>query len=93
MILTDCLERGAKLVAFVLHMVDDTALTYRSISNYIWAFCSWNRMQRQADPRLGVERWSEFIRSVHVLASNEVSEPRRELPLSLLIEIALRPLT
>jgi hypothetical protein len=69
-------------------MVDDTALAFRSIANYLWAFCSWNRMQRQADPRLGVERWSEFISGVKVLAANETPEPRREMPLSLLIQVA-----
>jgi hypothetical protein len=79
--------RRPKLVAFVLHMVDDTELAYRSISNYLWAFCTWLRMQRQADPRRGVERWSEFMQSVKVIAF-EVSEPRREIPLSLLISVA-----
>jgi hypothetical protein len=75
-----------KLVAFILHMVDDTSLAYRSISNYIWAFCSWNMLQRQADPRKGVERYSEFMQSVKVLAF-EVGEPRREIPLSLVTKM------
>ena len=45
-------------------------------------------MQRQADPRRGVARWSEFISGIRVLTANEVSEPRREMPMSLLISIA-----
>ena len=86
-ILTDAVDRGAKLVTFVLHMVDDSDLSWASIQNYVWAFCTWTVMQRQADPRRGVARWSEFISAVKVLAF-EVGEPRRELPLELLVRVA-----
>ena len=52
-ILTDAADRGAKLVTFVLHMLDDTTLSFGSIANYLWGFCTWNQRQRQADPRRG----------------------------------------
>lgn len=36
-VVTEATDRGAKLVAFVLHMADDTSLVYGSISNYLAA--------------------------------------------------------
>ena len=45
-------------------------------------------MQRQADPRRGVSGWTQFMSSAKVLASNEVSEPRREIPLELMLKMA-----
>lgn len=79
--------RGAQLVAFILYMVDDSDLAWGSIQNYIWAFCTWNVMQRQLDPRRGVARYSEFMSAIKVLAF-EVGEPRREIPLALLEKVA-----
>ena len=35
-ITTDDPERGSKLVALVLTMVDDTELAWTSINNYVW---------------------------------------------------------
>ena len=34
-------ERGGKLAAFVLHLMDDTSLVYTSIQNYVWGWWWW----------------------------------------------------
>ena len=52
---TDDPLRGGQCVAFVLHMVSDTALSWLSIENYVWAWREWMVLQRQADPVQGVD--------------------------------------
>ena len=52
-------ERGGKLAAFVLHMVDQTELVYSSISNYVWGLCTWMGLQRQLESVQGVRRFTE----------------------------------
>jgi hypothetical protein len=60
------------------------AHTYKSITNYVWALCTWNVLKRQADPRTGVERFTEFMQSIKVMAY-EVGEPRMEVDLAVLV--------
>ena len=61
-------------------MVDDTTLTYNSISTYVWGVRTWHVMQHQADPAHGVMLWREFMRSVAAMTA-VVGEPRRQVPL------------
>ena len=86
-IYTDDADRGMKLCAFVLHMMEDTNLVYASIQNYVWGLAVHFQSKRQADPRLDVEHWPDFMASVKVLTW-EPQEPRREIPLSLLMKMA-----
>jgi len=76
---TDDPERGGKCVAFVLHLLDDTALVFKSIDNYVWGFRTWTKLQKQADPIFGVMQWSDFMDAVEVL-SHVPSEPRSGAP-------------
>ena len=59
-------QRGAKLAAFVLMLVMTTKLVYSSISKYLWGLATWCVLQRQADPRIGVEGFKSFMNSVKV---------------------------
>ena len=73
--------RGGKLVAFVLGLVDDTSLVFKSIENYVWGLRTWQKLQRQADPVLGVMGWSDFMDSVKVLTWVP-AEPRKAIPVA-----------
>jgi len=84
---TDDPERGAKLTAFVLDLLDQTNLVYGSISNYVWGLRWHMKLQHQADPAMGVLGWSDFMASVKVL-SWVPHEPRRALPVHLLKKMA-----
>ena len=44
--------RGAKLVEFVLYLMDDTSLVYSSISNYVWGL-RWRPVGRTPGRRSG----------------------------------------
>jgi hypothetical protein len=74
-------ERGAKMVTFVMELVEDTDLVYSSIDLYVWALCAWHHLQHQASPTAGVLGWSEFMDSVKVLTFVP-AEPRAETPLA-----------
>lgn len=79
---TDDECRGAKCATFIMYMMDHyTELTYDSISNYFWGMRWWMKLQRQADPVLGVMNWGEFMSSVKILTWVP-SEPRRQVPLN-----------
>jgi hypothetical protein len=80
---TDDPSRGAKLCAFVCHMLQDTSLSYESIVSYVWGVRSWVKSMRQADPLFGLIGWSDFMAAVHVRAWR-VNEPRRAVPIALL---------
>lgn len=83
---TDDPLRGGKLVAFVLNLVDDTELVYKSIELYVWGLRTWMQLQHQADPALGVLGWDKFMDAVKVLTWVP-SEPRKETPLEVLTAI------
>ena len=86
LIKTDDPDRGGKLVAFVWGLLKDNDLVYSSISNYIWGLASWQKLQHQADPRMGVMGWSDFMSAVEVLAAVP-SEPRRAVPKDLIEKV------
>ena len=76
----DDVFKGGKLVAFVLKMVDQSELAFSSISNYLWAMCKWQNLQRRPDPRMGVINFPAFMDAVKVLTWVP-GEPRRAIPL------------
>ena len=83
---TDDRVRGAKLVSFVLALMDDGDLVYSSISNYVWGLRQWHFLQHQADPVMGVANWGTFMQAVQVLTWVP-HEPRRALPLEVIQRI------
>ena len=46
-------ERGGRLAAGILSMVDDTELAFGSISTYIWGVRTWHELHHQPDPAFG----------------------------------------
>ena len=80
LILSDDSERGGKLATFVLYMAEDTNLVGASISNYVWAFRSWLKFQRQLDPIYGVVDWEDFMQGVAVRTWVQ-AEPRKKVEL------------
>ena len=83
---TDDHERGAKLVALVLLMVDDTDLAWSSINSYVWGMRRWMQLQHQADPVAGVDGWDSFTQAAAVLA-HVPAEPRVQIPLEVVEEV------
>ena len=79
-IVSDDPERGGKMATFVRHMAEDTELVGSSIANYVWAFRSWLKFQRQLDPVYGVVDWEEFMQAVMV-RTWVPAEPRKEVDL------------
>ena len=77
---TDDVLRGAKLVTYALHLADETELTYKSIETYLWGMRTWQTLQGQADPALGVMGWDAFMSALKVLTWS-VSEPRKQTPI------------
>ena len=74
---TDDPERGGKMAAFVLRLLDDTNLVADSIQSYVWGLRWKMKLEHQADPVLGVMHWQEFMRSVapaHVRIEDVVEE-------------------
>ena len=51
-----------------------------SISNYVWAFRSWLKFQRQLDPIYGVVDWEDFMQGVAV-RTWVPAEPRKKVEL------------
>ena len=84
---TDDLERGGKLAAFVLHMVDRQDLVGDSIASYVWGLRWYMKLNRQADPAMGVMNWHDFMTSIKVL-THVPHEPRRAVPLELIYRMA-----
>ena len=83
---TDHLSRGGWIVAWVLSMVRDTDLVFKSIHDYVWGMRVWQTLQHQADPIMGIMGWETFMAGVKVLA-HVPSEPRKEMPLWVLERI------
>ena len=79
-------HRGAKLVAFVMHMSMDTELVWGSIQTYVWGVRVWMQSQHQADPVMGVSGWDSFMDGVKVLTWVP-AEPRRRCPRSVVEKI------
>ena len=76
---TDDPLRGGKLVTWVRRMVEDTALTYKSIDCYLWGVRKWHELQEQADPIAGIMGWDNFMQSVKVLTW-QPGEPHKAVP-------------
>ena len=78
---TDSPERGGRLAAFVWDLMsEDNNLTYDSIATYVWGMCTWQKLQHEADPRMGVMHWADFMSSVKVVAHTP-GEPRKPFPM------------
>jgi hypothetical protein len=75
-------DRGGRMVSWIVSMCDDTELCYASISLYVWGMRSWQVLQRQSDPAMGIENWREFMRSVAVVTAVP-GEPRKRVPLEI----------
>lgn len=73
-------QRGGRLAAWILSMLDDTELVYASISTYVWGVRTWHVLQHQADPAFGLMFWKELMAGVAVLSSVP-GEPRKQVPL------------
>ena len=86
-IATDEQHRGAMMVTFVLHLLDEyPELVWDSISSYCWGYRTYCKLNHQADPIQGVMGWYDFMKSIKVL-SWVPHEPRRAIPLSLIREM------
>ena len=83
---TDDPQRAAKMATFVLSMMDDTSLVYKSISAYVWGLRQFMILHHQADPINGVANWKEFMSSVQVM-THVPGEPRRALPMEVIQRI------
>ena len=68
------------MVTWVLDMVYDSALTFKSIESYVWGARVWQTLQHQADPVYGLMQWDSFMDSVKVITWSP-TEPRRQTPL------------
>ena len=80
---SDLPERGGRMMTFLLYLLYDTTLAADSISNYVWAFRAWHKLQRQVDPIGGIAEWEDVMSSVAVVAW-VVSEPRKRVPIELI---------
>ena len=75
--------RGGKLATFVSYLVYETELKASSISNYVWGFRQWLKLQHLPDPIFGVLDWDDFMQAVDVVAW-VAREPRKPVPLSVI---------
>jgi hypothetical protein len=75
-----------RLAAWVVSMMDDTALVFSSISSYVWCIRTWHRLQHQADPVMGVMDWTSFFTGIAVYTAVP-AEPREEVPLEVVRQI------
>ena len=80
---TDEKQRAARLATFVLHLMDDTSLAYKSISAYLWGVRQYMILHHQADPVFGIPNWREFMSSIQVL-THVLGEPRKALPMEVI---------
>ena len=76
------------------YLIEDTELTWQSISNYLWGVRTYMKLQHQADPAYGVVNWDALEASCKVLA-HVPGEPRKEVPFEVVQAIleALDPAT
>jgi hypothetical protein len=82
----DDVERGGKMADWIISLVDDTELVFKSIENYVWGMRTWHTLQGHSDPAMGVRAWRELMRSVSVLTAVP-SEPRTQVPLHVVRDI------
>ena len=78
--------RGGKMTAWVLSMVDETELSFKSIVNYVWGMRTYHTLQGRVDPAMGCRSWRELMRAVAVLTAVP-GEPRTQVPLEVLRDI------
>ena len=85
-IATDDPERGGKLSTFLIRLTDNTELVWDSIASYFWGLRWYMRLNRQADPAMGVMGLTDMTRSLMVL-THVPSEPRRAIPKAVILEM------
>ena len=61
--------RGGRMAAWILSMIDDTALVFASISTYVWGMRTMHTLHHLSDPAMGVEFFRELMRGASVLTS------------------------
>jgi hypothetical protein len=83
---TDDPERGAKLVTFLIRLTDSTELVYDSIAGYLWGLRWYMRLNRQADPAMGVMGLTDVTKSLMVL-THVPHEPRRAIPKAVILDM------
>ena len=83
---TDHASRGGWMVAWVLSMVQDSNLVFKSIQDYVWGMRVWQTLQHQADPVMGLMNWESFMAAVQVIA-HVPAEPRKAMPMWVLERI------
>ena len=79
-------SRGGKIAAWVMSMMDETELVYKSIENYIWGMRTWQKLQGKSDPCMGIRGWRDFMRGISVMTAVP-SEPRAAVPLDVIRKI------
>ena len=57
------------MAAWILSMVDDTALVFASIAVYVWGMRTMHTLHHLSDPAMGVEFFRELMRAISVLTS------------------------
>lgn len=81
-------SRGGRLGAWIISMIDNTALVYASISTYVWGMRTMHTLQHKSDPAMGCEFFRELMRSASVLTAVP-GEPRKRVELDVLRSILL----
>ena len=76
-------ERGAKIVRWLKHMVQENVLVWKSISSYLWGMRQWQQLQGQGDPIYGILSMDLLLDSIKVLTFT-VGEPHRQTPVGVL---------
>ena len=79
-IATDDPCRGGKLAAFLVTLAADTELVWSSIEGYYWGMRTWQQLQHQLDPAMGVAGLDGLLQAVKVLTW-VAGEPRARVPI------------
>ena len=79
-------QRGGRIAAWIVSLVDDTKLVFGSIATYLWGMRTFHVLQHQPDPVFGVMHWREFMGGVAVLTA-VAGEPREMVPLQVLTDV------
>ena len=79
-------QRGGRIAAWVVSLVDDTKLVFGSITTYLWGMRTFHVLQHLPDPVFGVMHWREFMGGVAVLTA-VAGEPREMVPLKVLTDV------
>ena len=77
---TDDPDRGGKLAAFLVMLAADTDLVWGSIEGYYWGMRTWQQLQHQLDPAMGVAGLDGLLQAVKVLTWVP-NEPRARVPI------------